>query len=130
MSGSHAKIQKSDPEKGSVGLLQTVKGGPNAYIQNENKTIAKKCIRVSKRYECLSKQRSATDNQNEKPETSTGVENASQTPRKRAHSELRTEGISPRKLPKTITDKIVLANVHTTEIKTCTKTAIYKKRHW
>ena len=41
-----------------------------------------------------------------------------QTPRKRAYSELRNEGVSPSKLPRIIKSKLVLANVLTGEIET------------
>ena len=44
------------------------------------------------------------------------------TPRKRTYTELREEGISPSKIPKTVTDKLILANVLTEEMGT-----LYKK---
>ena len=44
-----------------------------------------------------------------------------QTPRKRAYSELRNEGVSPSKLPRIVKSKLVLANVLTDEIETLYK---------
>ena len=44
------------------------------------------------------------------------------TPRKRTYTELREEGISPSKIPKTVKDKLILANVLTEEMGT-----LYKK---
>ena len=44
-----------------------------------------------------------------------------QTPRKRAYSELRNEGVSPSKIPRIVKSKLVLPNVLTDEIETLYK---------
>jgi len=112
-------------------------------LGTENKNIERKYKKVSKRYERLLK-RSEQSVQYTSPKGNTltvvadvhtnpcpNIENDSQnaisassklqeeisTPRKRTYSELRNEGVTTTKFPKVITDKLILANVLTDEIK-------------
>ncbi|MES9901650.1 MAG: hypothetical protein ABW168_03080 [Sedimenticola sp.] len=50
------------------------------------------------------------------------------TPRKRTATEIREAGLSPRKLPRTIHDKLLFANVITDEIKDSAKKSSHKRK--
>ena len=99
-----------------------------AKLEEENINLNRKYKTVSKRYERL---KNKTESKEQEPSTSKSNNSMSacdeqgnliesdglnMTPRKRSFQEIRDEGISPRKLPKVITDKVILANTLTEQI--------------
>jgi len=76
------------------------------FLMDPNQSLQTKYKRVSKRYERLVKRRSAEIDSLEET-----------TPRKRAREELRQKGLSPSKVPRSSTQKLVLMNVIGDEIK-------------
>ena len=74
-------------------------------LMDANQSLQTKYKRVSNRYERLVKRSADIDSLEET------------TPRKRAREELRQKGLSPSKVPRSITQKLVLMNVIWDEIK-------------
>lgn len=85
-------------------------------VQKSNKNSKK----YQKRYERLLKKKSDSKETNS-PEIT-------MTPRTKTRSELRSEGVSPRQLPRSVVKKLELSHAITSEIKDCVKTNSTVKR--
>lgn len=82
-------------------------------LNEENRNLSRRVKTISKRYQrLLSKTKAPIQ-----PENSVkSNEKAVLTPRKRTSTEIREEGLTPRKMPKTIQRKLLMANVLTEEL--------------
>lgn len=83
-------------------------------LNEENRNLNRRVKTISKRY-----QRLLTKTKNAKTEESVNLATGKQvlTPRKRTSTEIREEGLTPRKMPKNIQRRLLLANVLTDELK-------------
>ena len=84
-------------------------------LEEDKITLGRKYKRITKRYERLVKKtKDAQKDTNINNETVQDKQDGrpNLTPRKRSLYELRSEGISPSKIPKLIKDKIILANAY------------------
>lgn len=83
-------------------------------LNEENRNLNRRVKTISKRY-----QRLLTKTKNAKTEESVNLGTGKQvlTPRKRTSTEIREEGLTPRKMPKNIQRRLLLANVLTDELK-------------
>ena len=94
-----------------------------ADLSGKNEQLNRKIKTVSKRYQRLVNMVKKTQPNESIPSTSPSVENTPSTstpvvftPRKRTMTEIREEGLTPRKVPRKIKEKLLFANVITEEL--------------